>query len=77
MSLKYLFACLGRAFFKLHLNCKCNGCCECDSDCIERPSSSKSTPQITPQSSQTVPSVPASPVKHRKLPKIPTEKISR
>ncbi len=67
MSLKYLFNCLARAFFKLHMSCKCSRCCECDSDCIEAPTESPTnTPPITPKTS---------PLKKRKLPKIPTEKM--
>jgi len=61
MALKQLLACLGRAFFKLHLNCKCSRCCECDSDCFEGPEA-KNTPPPSPH---------PSPHRQRILPKIP------
>ncbi len=69
MSLKYLLNCLARAFFKLHMSCKCSKCCECDSDCMEAPTES---PSPTPPP----PSPQITPLKKRKLPQKPTEKMS-
>lgn len=69
MPIKQIIACLARAFFKLHLTCKCSRCCECDSDCMEAPTQ---TPPATPPP----PSPHISPHRRRKLPIKPTEKIS-